>query len=317
MSPPPRWRRLRTTGSTRSSLTRSFAACASGERGEHGNQAGDQSSDCERSCKFRHSQSFQAAKADEPAWFLKCVSKAQWPPCIRHELPRSATDSRLPGGSRGPGGVAMLELLGAEFRDVGRELRDRHRPARRAAARNGGRSRSRPRRCRPSRPFRTSARWPRRARIRRRSTAAGARSGEPAARPSARRSARDAAASCAAMRAISLASGRIAAKHGELAGVDARRAIFAGLVDAEHRSAIGAPVAGTPAAHRRAPSASGRRSAPRRRATGSRSSRPSRCRGTTIAPGRSGPAALHDRLEQSSVVAPLAVAVQVVKPSKT
>src|SRR3954451_116964 len=43
----------------------------------------------------------------------------------------------------------------------------------------------------------------------------------------------------------------IPAEHGELAGVDSRRAIFAGLVDPQPRCAVGPPVAGTPPAHRR------------------------------------------------------------------
>ena len=38
--------------------------------------------------------------------------------------------------------------------------------------------------------------------------------------------------------------GRALAEHGELAGVDARRAIFAGLVDAQHRGAVDLAVAG-------------------------------------------------------------------------
>ena len=36
------------------------------------------------------------------------------------------------------------------------------------------------------------------------------------------------------------------AEHGELAGIDAGRAIFAGLVDAQHRRGVGARLAGAP-----------------------------------------------------------------------
>ena len=45
--------------------------------------------------------------------------------------------------------------------------------------------------------------------------------------------------------------GRLVAipEHGELARVNTRRAIFAGLVDADHRVARRAAVAGTPVAH--------------------------------------------------------------------
>ena len=49
-----------------------------------------------------------------------------------------------------------------------------------------------------------------------------------------------------------LGFGAVAAQHGELAGVDAGRAIFAGLVDAQHRSAC-------PRAGRRGASRSSRR----------------------------------------------------------
>src|SRR4051812_34542622 len=48
-----------------------------------------------------------------------------------------------------------------------------------------------------------------------------------------------------------LGFGAIAAEHRELAGVDACRAIFAGLVDAEHRCRVGTSIAGPPAAHTR------------------------------------------------------------------
>ena len=44
------------------------------------------------------------------------------------------------------------------------------------------------------------------------------------------------------------ARGRLAvAEHRELAGIDAGRAIFAGLIDAQHRGGVGARVAGPPA----------------------------------------------------------------------
>jgi len=47
-----------------------------------------------------------------------------------------------------------------------------------------------------------------------------------------------------------LGFGAIAAEHRELAGVDAGRAIFAGLVDAQHRCAIGPPFTGAPSGRR-------------------------------------------------------------------
>src|SRR5215210_5171023 len=47
--------------------------------------------------------------------------------------------------------------------------------------------------------------------------------------------------------------GIVAAKGLELPRVNPRGAIFAGLVDAQHRLAVGAPVAGAPAAHARRP----------------------------------------------------------------
>ena len=137
-------------------------------------------------------------------------------------------------------GVAMLKLLGAELGDVGGKLGIARRQARRAARHNGGRSRSRPRRCRPSPPSRRSARSPRQARSRRRSRSAGAAVGRT------RRSAISALkrsrwrSSCRAMRGDGVRRGRILAQHGELPGIDARRAIFAGLVDAQHRRAVGA-----------------------------------------------------------------------------
>ena len=114
---------------------------------------------------------------------------------------------------------------------------------------------------------------------------------------------------------------RVASQHRELAGIDARRAIFAGLIDAEHRSAIGAPVAGAPAAGAMGLSLAAllqrqhRRSSPRRRATGSRSSRPAKCRRRrhcTWSQRTSG--AFMICIEQSAMVAPPPVAVQVVKP---
>src|SRR5262249_36317061 len=43
--------------------------------------------------------------------------------------------------------------------------------------------------------------------------------------------------------------GAIAPQHGELPGVDPGRAIFAGLVDPQHRGAVGTAIAGAPAAH--------------------------------------------------------------------
>src|SRR6478752_8190199 len=50
-----------------------------------------------------------------------------------------------------------------------------------------------------------------------------------------------------------LGFGAIAAEHGKLPRVNAGRAIFSGLVDAEHRGAVGQPVTGAPAAHARRP----------------------------------------------------------------
>src|SRR5205085_167755 len=43
----------------------------------------------------------------------------------------------------------------------------------------------------------------------------------------------------------------VAAKHRKLTGINARRAIFSGLIDAEHRRRVGAAVAWPPAFHRR------------------------------------------------------------------
>src|SRR4051794_4030634 len=43
----------------------------------------------------------------------------------------------------------------------------------------------------------------------------------------------------------------VAAKDGELPGIDPGCAIFAGLVDAQHRGAVRAAVAGAPAGHAR------------------------------------------------------------------
>ena len=48
------------------------------------------------------------------------------------------------------------------------------------------------------------------------------------------------------MRATTPDDGLVLAEHGELAGIDAGRAIFAGLVDAQHRRDVGARVAGAP-----------------------------------------------------------------------
>src|SRR5690242_14032578 len=48
-----------------------------------------------------------------------------------------------------------------------------------------------------------------------------------------------------------LGFGAVGAEHRKLAGVDARRAIFARLVDADHRRTVGPAVAGPPRAHAR------------------------------------------------------------------
>src|SRR4029079_5438041 len=50
-----------------------------------------------------------------------------------------------------------------------------------------------------------------------------------------------------------LGLGAVRTKHCELAGVDPRRTIFAGLIDAQHRGAVRAAIARTPAGHRASP----------------------------------------------------------------
>src|SRR5436190_498469 len=49
----------------------------------------------------------------------------------------------------------------------------------------------------------------------------------------------------------------VLAEHGELAGIDAGRAIFPGLVDAQHRGGVGPRVTGAPGGRRRAHMAAG------------------------------------------------------------
>ena len=142
---------------------------------------------------------------------LNTLRQRRSPPGIRHGSPRSAADSagalRRPHARRA---VAMLQLLGLEFGDIRRKFGVAVAELVELLRHNGGRSRSRPRRCRPAPLPRKSARSPRRARSRRRSTTAGARSGEPAARPSARRSGRGGAVPAPPCAAISLAFGRVA-----------------------------------------------------------------------------------------------------------
>ena len=95
--------------------------------------------------------SFQRLKrASRPNGFLKSASTARSPPGSRPDRRGQQRIGRAPRPRLPRAVVAMLELLGPELGDVGGKLGIARRRARRAARHNGGRSRSRPRRCRPS-----------------------------------------------------------------------------------------------------------------------------------------------------------------------
>ena len=186
--------------------------------------------------------SFQAFKAGKPP---DLVPQIRFDKADRH--PASGTDRRSQqriadrlARRRPRGRCRDARAPRPETRRCRRQSRGRCRPARRAARHNGGRSRSPPRRCRPSPLSRTSTRSPRRARSRRRSTTAGAAVGRTRRsaimRVEARRGGAVPAPPCARS---AWRSGDCCAKHRELAGIDARRAIFAGLVDPHHRCAVG------------------------------------------------------------------------------
>ena len=153
-------------------------------------------------------------------------------------------------------GVAMLKLLGLEIGDIRGKFRVLVAELGQLLANNGDRFRSRPHRCRPSPPSSLIS-------------AVAAPSAKPATLQSGcsavgrtpplghqpveaievplllRRHARD------------LVRGAgIAPEHRQLAGIDAGRAIFAGLVDAQHRRPVGAAIAGAPAGGHALPRAS-------------------------------------------------------------